>query len=616
MLLTRQSKIKEAWKHPVGHEVLSGMLRQIGKNERWIKQIWIANKSLQKLDNIVGAGFCDMLLEMASYNVEEATYAPQDRKAWWKESVIYHIFLPSFMDSNHDGVGDLGGVIRRLPYIERLGVNTLWLTPVMDIDENIAIRDYKKILGVNGDIGDFKELLHQAHGRDMKVIMSFDIGSTSKQHEWFTRAGKEGDSGYYIMRPGTAENPPNNWSRNRGNSVWEWLPDVSMWALQLSGVGQMDLDWDNPKLRNEMAGIVEFWANTGVDGFCFEHITKLSKSDYDNGLVWYDMKGTCGSEKFTYGPKMHKYLRELRDAAGPSMMLCGKVFNVGQGMTKLMTSEARNELDMLVDYGALDTKKYTEAESGTIKLSELKEHYIKWQSDFANEEWMSLLFEGPRTGRMISRIGMGSLYRGVLAKLLSTWLLTLRGTPIIYQGQELGLPNARGFSQDKLWNATSKQIYADALEETLDMKTAWKYVFAHLAEHTQLPMPWDAGPKAGFTGASPWANMLEGAEHLNVAAQTEDKLSVFSHYKKLIDLRKNSLCMTYGSFNPVFAKNKKLFCYFRVYEGEKWYVEMNLTEKEVVRPGIILKSQKLWLSNYDNQGKTLRPYEANVYKCE
>ncbi len=616
MLLTRQSKIKEAWKHPVGHEVLSGMLRQIGKKERWIKQVWIANQPLQKLDKIVGAGYCDMLLEMASRNVEEISGTPQNRKVWWKENVIYHIFLPSFMDSNHDGIGDIGGVIRRLAYIERLGVNTLWLTPVMDIDENFAARNYKKVFGVNGDIDDFKELLNQAHRRGMKVIMSFNIGSTSKQHQWFSQAEKEKQGGYYIMRPGTADNPPNNWSRDHGSSMWEWLPHLSAWVLQLGGIGQMDLDWDNPKLRSEMADIVKFWTNIGVDGFCFEHITKLSKSDYDNGLLCYNVKGACGSEKFTYGPKMHEYLKELREAAGPSVMLSGKVFNVGQDMTKLMVSETRNELDMLMDYGPVDTKKYEETESGTIKLAELKEYYINWQSDFADTEWMPILFEGPRTARMISRIGVGPLYRCVLAKLLSTWLLTLRGTPIIYQGQELGLPNAREFSQERLWNTTSKQYYSDTLEETLDMKMAWKYVFPHLAEHTQLPMPWDAGPKAGFTGASPWANMLEGADHLNVAAQTEDKLSVFSHYKKLIDLRNESSCMTYGSFNPVFAKNKKLFCYFRIYEGEKWYVEMNLTEKEVIRPSIILKSQKLWLSNYDNQGKTLRPYEANIYKCE
>ncbi len=616
MLLTRQSKIKDAWKHPVGHEVLSGMLRKIEKKERWINQPWIANKPLYKLDAMVGEGFCDMLLEVASRYTEEPVAITQKRKAWWKESVIYHIFLPSFMDSNHDGIGDIGGVTRRLPYIERLGVNTLWLTPVMDIDENFAVRNYKKVFGVNGDIDDFKELLSQAHARNIKVMMSFDIGSTSKQHKWFSQLEKEKQFGYYIMKPGTAENPPNNWSRDQGISVWEWLPHVSAWVLQLGGIGQMDLDWDNPELRGKMTEIIKFWANMGVDGFCFEHITKLSKSDYNNGLLCYNTKGTCGSEKFTYGPKMHEYLRELRAAAGPSVMLSGKALNIGQAMAKSITSDTKDELDMVIDYGPLETKKYQEAEAGTIKLSDLKEYYINWQSDFASKEWMPILFEGPRTARMISRIGVGALYRGVLAKLLSTWLLTLRGTPIIYQGQELGLPNAREYSQERLWNTTSKQYYSDTLEETLDMKVAWNYVFPHLAEHTQLPMPWDAGPKAGFTGASPWAHMLEGADHLNVAAQAEDKLSVFSHYKKLIALRRESLCMTHGSFNPVFTKNKKLFCYFRIYEGEKWYVEMNLTEKEVIRPSLILKSQKLWISNYDNQGKTLRPYEANLYKCE
>lgn len=270
---------------------------------------------------------------------------------------------------------------------------------------------------------------------------------------------------------------------------------------------------------------------------------------------------------------------------------------------------------MILDPGFVSPRGKGRLEDGKIELGKLRDYYLEWMEKYGGEQWMSLLFETPETPRMVSRVGASPVYRATVAKLLATMLLTLRGTPILYQGEELGLANTRFASADELRDRVSLHLYNELRDGAEDTE-AFQKVLASAAEHAQVPMPWGAGPSAGFTGAKPWIRMPDGAEYLNATAQMEDARSVWSHYHALIALRKKSQGLTYGSLNPVFKRNKKLFCYFRIYDGEKWYVEMNLTEKEVSRSGHILRTQRLVLSNYDTPAKTLRPYEANVYKCE
>lgn len=613
MPLTRRSRIKEAWRHPVGHDLLQNFLRQTGKTERWLDNPFVANASLQALDRMVEPGFCDMLLEMAAHGPENPSVQAPQRPAWWKEAVVYHIYLPSFMDSDHDGVGDLGGVAQRLPYLQSLGVDVLWLWPVVPQDARGNASAYDR-LGEDAGGEDFAHLLDAAHQRGMRVVLGLDIAATSDEHPWFVDAPNREE--YYVMRPGSPDAPPNNWSRD-GRSVWSWYPEEGAWGLHLGGRHKMDLNWDNAALRKEMAALLAGWAGAGVDGFFFGPVHLLSKSSYEDGSAAAGgVMGVLGYEKYAFGPRLHRYLRELRAALPPNLVLAGEVRGAGTEMAKLFTADERGELDMILDGGHLVPRGKTALlGDGRLDLADLKRYYLRWMEHYGTDNWMALFLEDSAGPRMVSRLGASPLYRAILAKLLGTMLLTLRGTPILYQGQELGIPNTRFAGVDELRDAASRQLY-DELCEGQDRLSAFQRVAACAADNARTPMPWSSGAGAGFTGAVPWMRLPDGVDYLNAAAQMEDPNSVWRFYQRLLALRKASPCLVYGSFNPVFAKNNKVFCYFRILEGEKWYVEMNLTERQVSRPGRILRTQKLELSNYDMPAKALRAYEANLYRCE
>lgn len=613
MPLTRRSKIKEVWRHPVGHDLLQHAMRQQGKSEKWLDNPLVANASLQAFDRVAGPGFCEMLLEMAAHGPEHACAEAPQSLAWWKEAVLYHIFLPSFMDSDHDGVGDISGVVQRLPYLEKLGVDVLWVWPVLPQDSCGGVCAFDE-MGQNGTRANFAALLAGAHQRGMRVVMGLDISATSDEHPWFVDATDR--ENYYVMRPGMPDAPPNNWTRGH-EPAWSWYPAASAWGLHLGGRHKMDLNWDNPALRREMAGMLHGWASEGVDGFFFGPVYRLSKSGYEDGSpVASGALGGVGYEKFAYGPRLHRYLRELRAALPQGLVLAGEVRGAGTEMAKLFCAGERAELDLVLDAGHLAPRgKRPPGEEARVDLADVKRYYVKWMEQYGAENWMTLFLENSHLPRMVSRVGASPLYRAILAKMLGTLLLTLKGTPILYQGQELGIPNTRFASVEELRDTAARQLYGELCEKQ-DAAAAFQKVLAGTVDHARTPMPWASGPGGGFTGAQPWLRLPDGVDFLNAAAQMEDPNSVWRFYQRLLALRKGSPCLVYGSFNPVFAKNKKVFCYFRILEGEKWYVEMNLTERQVARPGRILRTQKLELSNYDIPAKSLRAYEANLYRCE
>ncbi|MDL2219206.1 alpha-glucosidase [Ruminococcaceae bacterium OttesenSCG-928-O06] len=622
MPLTRRSRIKEAWQHPVGHDVLKNMLRRTGRGEGLLRNPVVANLPLPNLDRIAGPGFCDMLLDMAAQEPDIYAYQAAEGQAWWKEAVVYQIYLPSFMDSDHDGMGDLGGVIQRLPYLARLGVDTLWLFPLLD-GAGCGGECARDFYGIQQDLGTMEDLValtEQAHARGMRVVLGIDIAATSQEHPWFRQALEGEKSAFYYLRPGFAERPPNNWGQNAPAPAWKWYPEAEMWGLQLGGPGRMDLNWDNPTVRAKMAKVLNFWLGKGVDGFVFGPVNQLSKGNLEDGSpLAYELLGARGYEKYAYGPRLHRYLRELRAALPGDVLVAGEVRGTGTEMAKLFAAAERGELDMVVDTSHLAPKppapkQKNRSEDACLELADLKEYYLEWMDRY-HEGWMPLFLESSNFPRIVSRLGAAAAYRTALAKLLATLMFTLRGTPVIYQGGELGLANTRFSAPEELRDEASLDLYA-TLRERMGEAAALQKVLATAADHARTPMPWNNTAKSGFTGAEPWMRLTDGTEHLNAAVQMEDANSVWSHYQKLIALRKKARALIYGSFNAVFLRNSKTFCYFRILEGEKWYVEMNLTGKEVVRPGRILRSQRLALSNYDTTARTLRPYEANVYRCD
>ncbi|NLW78059.1 MAG: alpha-glucosidase [Ruminococcaceae bacterium] len=629
MQLTRHSKIKEAWHHPVGHDVLQNLLIQLDRDENWPANPLVANLPLPYLDRIGGPGFADMLVEMAEREKAPAPSAHLVQPAWWKEAVIYQIYMPSFMDSNHDGVGDIGGVIQRLPYLARLGVDVLWLWPLLDTPGNglHGARDFKDINADLGTLEEFESLVQLAHERGMRVVIGQDIEATSDEHPWFVSALEGGPTkDYYIFRPGEPETPPNNWGRPGMGPAWTYYPQMKAWALHLVERHRMDLNWDNPDMRDALADALRYWLDKGVDGFFFGPVNTLSKMDFENGsAAAQHLSPLRGYEKFIGGKRVHRYLRELRQAITPPPppdgeeapsipLLAGEVKGAGTETAKLFTGDDTGELDMIFDASHL-VPRGKERAAARLDLLRVRNYYLRWMRQYSGAHWMALFLESAETPRMVSRLGASPLYRAVLAKLLGTMLLTLRGTPMIYQGEELGLANTRFSSAEELRDAASLRLFSE-LKKTLGEDAALQKVLCYAADHAQTPMPWSAGPCAGFTGAEPWMRLPDGVEHLNAALQLEDKNSVLAHYQKLIALRKKTPCLVYGSFNPVFLKNRRVFCYFRIHEGNKWYVEMNLTERQVPRPGRLLSSHRLQLSNYSGQSNALRPYEANLYRCD
>lgn len=615
MPLSRSSKIKDVWRHPVGHDYLQRFLQQTGRSEHWPERPHVAYAPLALMDRIAGPLFVDTLLEVAAACPEDICGPETGRHAWWKEAVIYQVLPPSFMDSDHDGVGDLGGVMQRLPYIENLGADVIWLRGLLAAQPEGPLTDYRAVNPDFGTLDDLERLVEAAHARGIWVVMGLDISATSVEHPWFKSALAGGaKQDYYFFRPGTAEAPPNGWQHAPEQRAWRWHPELAAWSLRLAGRGWADLNWDNPQVRAEMAATLRFWLDRGVDGFYLGSANFISKMDLGEGGAFGAGRG--GFERSGYGPRLHRYLRELRSGsgAGEDTLWLGEVRGIDTGIAKLLTGEGRGELDMVLEQSHLVPRPRGRNEEVRLSLHELRQYYIRWMEDYGDERWMSLMMESPDTPRLVSSVGAGPLYRAILAKQLGMWLLTLRGTPIIYQGQELGLGNTRFSSARELRDTASLRLYGE-LKEKHGEQAALRRVLAVTADHARIPMPWAAGSGVGFTGAEPWIRLPDDVENSNAAFQTQDPRSVLRFYQRLIALRRATPCLVYGSFNPVFLRNRNVFCYFRILGGEKWYVEMNLTGRNISRPARILPTQKLMLSNYDALSRGLRPYEANVYRC-
>ena len=619
MTLNRRSRIKDVWRHPLGHDMLLHLLHKQGRSEAWIDNPVVANLPVSALDKYVKPGFTDHLLELCSTEACQQSQPELEKKTWWKEAVVYQIFLPSFMDTDHDGMGDLGGVRQRLPYLERLGVNALWLRPLLSEKEDGGILNYTCIDKTYGDEKEFEALAEAVHNLGMRLIISIDITSTSDEHPWFQDAIEGGaHREFYFFKSGRADAPPLP-DRLNGLKAWKFYPQIGAWGLRSGSKHRMDLNWDNAAVREELASALRFWLEKGVDGFCFGAAgpaASFGPEDMDDWLA-SGTNPSCGG-RFGLGPGLHRYFRELRDSAFPDDVLSmGQVWGLGAEAAKMLTADNRCGLDMVVDASPLSAKPRPRAEETALQLSDLRRYYLYWMENYGNEKWMSLFFENADTPRLLGRVDANPLYRSILAKMLGTWLLTMRGTPILYQGEELGLSNTRFSSKAELRDFHSLQQYAELCErQGFTEQAALQKILPCAADHARTPIPWSAGPGAGFTGAIPWMRLPDGTEHLNVANQNNDSGSVLHHYRKLISLRKQNPCLIYGSFKPVFVKNKKVFCFFRILGNQKWYVEINLTERQIPRPGRISRSQKLCLSNYDTTTRHLRPYEANVYLCE
>lgn len=624
-MLTKNSRIKEVYAHPVGRDVLGKVLLQMGRSDRILLSPLIGSIKLKILPTLtkgaVDDAFLSTLLELL--NGEPDTPRRDElaeTSAWWKEAVFYQIYPRSFKDSDNDGIGDLRGITSKLDYLKTLGVNAIWLSPVYDSpndDNGYDIRDYRKIMTEFGTMADFDELLEGIHARGMRLIMDLVVNHTSDEHQWFKKALEEPDSkygNYYIFR-----DTRNNWTSFFSGSAWRFFEERGQYALHLFSKKQMDLNWENPEVRQEVDDLVGWWLKKGVDGFRMDVVNYISKRE---GLPEGNEKigaliGFTGMEHYFYGPRLHEYLRELKaHAFAPfNAFSVGETPGVGMQMSKLLTADYRGELDMVFSFDQLETPGHVRFDDYRYDLNYYKKYITDWMENYGSHCRMALFFENHDNPRMVSKVNPDPQYRTVLAKLLAAMLFTLKGTPFIFQGQELGMINRSFSSINELQDIESLNLY-DELLKTMDEKAAFKKILAGSRDHARVPMQWTIGRFAGFSETEPWIYSGDDDSLCSVETQSGDKASVLNFYRELIAFRGEHDALIYGDIEILNKKEKDLFTYRRSNGEESFYIECNLSDNIKKQKGRSAEAFRV-IGNYpDAPSMLLRPYEVTIWRAD
>lgn len=624
-MLTINSRIKELYAHPVGRDVLRKVLLQMGRGDGILTNPIVGSiklKALPKLTKgMVDEAFLMTLLELLNGEKDlPCRGIGLETPAWWKEAVFYQIYPRSFMDSDGDGIGDLRGITSKLDYLKELGVNAIWLSPVYDSpndDNGYDIRDYRKIMAEFGTMEDFDELLEAVHARDMRLIMDLVVNHTSDEHEWFKKAVEEPDSkygDYYIFC-----DKPNNWTSFFRGSAWNYVEERKQYALHLFSKKQMDLNWENPDVRQEVGEMVRWWLEKGVDGFRMDVVNYISKREGlpDGNKQIGELIGFTGMEHYFYGPRLHEYLHELKTSAfAPfNAFSVGETPGLGMEMSKLLTADYREELDMVFSFDQLETSGKVRFDDYEYDLNYYKKYMTDWMENYGSNCRMALFLENHDNPRMVSKVNPDPQYRTVIAKLLATMLLTLKGTPFVFQGQELGMVNRDFKSISELRDVESLNLY-DELIKTMSEEEAFKKILTGSRDHARTPMQWTDGVNAGFSEAVPWIDGGEDFKTCNAQAQIKDNDSVLNYYRALIELRRAHDALIYGAIKIVDKKEKNLFSYWRAKGSEVFFIECNLGSRMKERKGRLPNAVRV-LSNYpDAPKKLLRPYEAIIWRAD
>ena len=538
----------------------------------------------------------------------------------FSSKVVYQIYPKSFMDSNGDGLGDLKGIIEKLDYLKELGPDYLWLTPVFvspQNDNGYDVADYCSIDPRFGTMEDMEELIREADKRGMGLMLDMVFNHTSTDHEWFQKAlaGDEKYQNYYIFREGTPDQVPTNWQSKFGGSAWEYVPSLGKWYLHLFDVSQADLNWDNPEVRDELKKVILYWKEKGVKGFRFDVVNLISKPDtFEN-----DYEGD-GRRFYTDGPHVHEYLKELtRDTGIDDMITVGEMSSTTLENCIRYSAPEEKELSMCFNFHHLKVD-YKNGDKWALMEPDrmaLKKLFEKWQTGMQEGHgWNALFWCNHDQPRTVSRFGDEEKYWKKSAKMLAAAIHLMRGTPYIYQGEELGMTNAHYTSISQYRDVESLNYYKILLKQGKTEKEALEILAARSRDNGRTPVQWSDGKNAGFTEGTPWLEVTANYKDINAEKQIKDKDSIYSFYKNLVALRKDKDVISKGTIEFFEKENEDVLAYRRTCGEEELIVLNNLTGKEITVPAEAAWTEyRKLVGNYEGVQSgggciTLRPFET------
>ncbi len=531
---------------------------------------------------------------------------------WWKKAVIYQIYPKSFQDSNGDGIGDLPGIVRRLDYLEDLGIDAVWLSPVYrspQDDNGYDISDYQDIDPMFGTMADMEELIRESGKHHIRIIMDLVLNHTSDEHRWFQEAKKSRENpyhDYYVWRDGEEGTPPNDMRASFGGSAWEWVPEVKQYYFHQFSVKQPDLNWDNPAVRQEIYNMINWWIKKGVGGFRLDVIDQIAKEP--------DRKITAN------GPRLHEFIREMSRNVFQKgdLITVGEAWGANTENAKLYSNPDGSEFSMVFQFEhiCLDQQEGKEKwDLAPLPFVKLKRVMERWQKGLEGCGWNSLFWDNHDLPRIVSRWGNDRKYRIESAKMLAVLLHGMQGTPYIYQGEELGMTNVR-YSIDEYRDIEILNMYKERKAQGYPESEIMASIYAKGRDNARTPMQWDASANAGFTSGTPWIKVNPNYTEINAEEERRDPDSVFTCYKTLVRLRKEYPVFVDGHFELLAPEDEDFFAYTRENDNEKLCVICNFYgEKAKFKADGERKGMELLYGNYKTDGENdlYQPYEARIY---
>jgi len=551
-------------------------------------------------------------------------------KQWWKEAVIYQIYPRSFNDTSGDGIGDISGIIDKLDYIKSLGVDVVWLCPIYESpndDNGYDISDYYNIMTEFGTMADFDRMLAEMKKRDLKLLMDLVANHTSDEHPWFVESRSSKDNpkrDYYIWRQGKNGDPPNNWQSYFSGNAWTHDPTTDEYYLHLFTKKQPDLNWDNKKVRQEIYDIMRFWLDKGINGFRMDVISVISKRNY-NDTPYKDFWETV-NKVYANGPRVHEFLKEMYE----NVLSHYNVMSVGEGSgidienAIKYVGEERKELNMVFHFDIMTMDHGPEGKFDYRKYDfvQFKKIYRKWDERLKNNGWNSIFLGNHDFPRMISRFGNDEEYWVESAKALAMLLMTMRGTPYIYQGDEIGMTNVAFPSITDYRDVETLNAYRVIEKENSNVEKMLKAIHVQGRDNARTPVHWNNEPMAGFTSGEPWINVNPNYKKINVAKQEKDPDSILNFYREMVAFRKHHPTLVYGDFEMIQEENNRVFAYLREDEENQYLVIINFSDEEntfELDDQLDMSKAVLAVSNYPEPKPSffdLYPWQANLYELQ